>query len=66
MLFSASKVLFICKMGAFFAKNVLFFPWKGAVFKCFFFAKVHYDPYIVDLCYHANVVTHLPVSAHQY
>ena len=35
--FSASKVFFVCEMGAFFAKNVLFFPWKGAFFKCFFF-----------------------------
>ena len=36
--FSAPKVLFVCKMGAFFAKNVgVFFPWKGAFFKCFFF-----------------------------
>ena len=38
--FSAPKVLF-CEMGAFFAKNVLFF--LGRVL---FFAKVHYNPCI--------------------
>ena len=30
--FSAPKVLFVCEIGAFIAKNVLFFPWKGALF----------------------------------
>ena len=37
--FSAPKVFFVCEMGAFFAKNVLFFPWKGAFFECFFLPK---------------------------
>ena len=37
--FPAPKVLFVCEMGAFFAKNVLFFPWKGAFLKCFFLPK---------------------------
>ena len=27
-----------------FLLKMCFFPWKGAFFKCFFFAKVHYDP----------------------
>ena len=44
MLFSAPKNAFFDKMGAFFDKNVLFFPWKGAFSKCFFFTKVHYGP----------------------
>ena len=40
MLFSAAKVLFVCKMSVFFAKNVLFFfPWKDAFLKCFFFCQ---------------------------
>ena len=39
-LFSAPKVLFVCKMGAFFLpKNVLFFPWKDAFYNCFFLPK---------------------------
>ena len=37
--FSAPKVFFVCEMGAFFAKNVLFFPWKGAFFKVLFFCQ---------------------------
>ena len=38
MLFSASKVLFVCKMGAVFAKNVLFFLGK-VLFKVLFLPK---------------------------
>ena len=37
--FSGPKVLFVCEMSAFYAKNVLFFPWKGPFFKCFFLPK---------------------------
>ena len=33
--FSASKVVFFCEMGAFFAKNVLFFLGRVLLFKCF-------------------------------
>ena len=43
--FSAPKVLFVCEMGAFFAKICAFFPWKSAFLSAFFFAKVHYDPW---------------------
>ena len=41
--FSASKVFFVCEMGAFFAKNVLFFSLEGCFFLVLYFAKVHYD-----------------------
>ena len=46
MLFSAPKVLFVCEISAFFAKNVLFFLERVLFLSAFFFffAKVHYDP----------------------
>ena len=38
--FSAPKVLlFFGKRSAFFARNALLFPWKGAFLKCFFLPK---------------------------
>ena len=37
--FLLQKCFFVCEMGAFFAKNVLFFPLKGAFFKCFVLPK---------------------------
>ena len=37
---------FVAKLAFFFAKNVLFFSLEGHFFQCFFFAKVHYDPFI--------------------
>ena len=50
MFFSAPKVLFVCKMGAFFplclALKMGFFPLGRVLFKSAFFAKVHYDPWI--------------------
>ena len=34
--FSLLQKCFFCKMGAFLLKMCFFFPWKGALFKCFF------------------------------
>ena len=49
--FSASKVFFVCEMGAFFLKMCFFFPWKGAFFKCSFLPKSTTIPAIAELLY---------------
>ena len=57
--FLLQKYFLFTKWVLFLLKVCFFLPWKGAFFKCFFFAKVHYDP-----CYSYKYIVYLTKIGH--